>query len=109
MEDVLIPLIVVPTLFIGLPWLIFHYVTQWKRSGTLSIEDENLLDELHDLARRLDDRLATIERIVAADDPAFRRPPTERLIDDKEDDHVFDRIAERPRRRPVRAQPRQGN
>ncbi|MDO6415898.1 envelope stress response membrane protein PspB [Sphingomonas sp. BIUV-7] len=95
----LIPLAAILSLFVGLPWLIFHYVTQWRKSGSLSIQDENLLDELHDLARRLDDRLATIERIVAADNPAFRRPETERLADDAQDDHVFDRIAERRRQR----------
>lgn len=97
MEDVLIPLGVVGMLFVALPWLIFHYVTQWKKNGGLSIEDENLLDELHDLARRLDDRLATIERIVAADNPGFRRPDPERIIDSREDDHVFDRLTERQR------------
>ena len=74
MEDVFLPIVIVGMLFIGLPWLIFHYVTQWKRSGGLSIEDENLLDELHDTARRLDDRLATIERIITADDPNWRPP-----------------------------------
>jgi phage shock protein B len=70
--DDLIPVFVCGILFIGLPWIIFHYVTQWKRARGLSIEDENLLDGLHDLARRLDDRLATIERIVAADNPNWR-------------------------------------
>ncbi|MET0269545.1 MAG: envelope stress response membrane protein PspB, partial [Sphingomonas sp.] len=69
MEDILVPIMVVGMLFIGLPWLVFHYITQWKRAGGLSVEDENLLDELHDLARRLHDRLRTIERIVAADTP----------------------------------------
>ena len=71
-EDVLIPAIAITTLFIGLPWLIFHYVTQWKKGGSLTIEDERLLDEMHDLARRLSERLDTIERIVAADNPGFR-------------------------------------
>ena len=58
--------------FIGLPWLIFHYVTQWKTAATLTTEDENLLDELHELARRLDDRMSTIERIVQAENPDWR-------------------------------------
>lgn len=65
--DELMPVFVCGILFIGLPWLIFHYVTQWKKNAGLSVEDEKLLDELHDTARRLDDRLRSIERIVAAD------------------------------------------
>jgi phage shock protein B len=94
-----VPIFVVGILFLGLPWLIFHYITQWKKTGSLSVEDENLLDDLHDLARRLDERMATIERIVAADDPTFQRPETERLRDEREDDHAFDQIAERRRER----------
>ena len=72
MEDIFLPIIICGMLFIGLPWLIFHYVTQWKHSSSLSVEDENLLDELHDMARRLDDRLRSIERIIAADNPDFQ-------------------------------------
>lgn len=78
MEDTLVPIVVVGILFLGLPWIIFHYVTQWKRARGLSVEDENLLDGLHDLARRLDERLATIERIVAADNPNWRPSSVER-------------------------------
>ena len=84
-------------IFVFIPWLVFHSITQWKKNGSLPIEDEKLLDELHNLARRLDDRLMTIERIIAADNPDLRRPETERLADDRSDDHVFDRIAERQR------------
>jgi phage shock protein B len=72
MEGVFLPVIIVGMLFIGLPWLIFHYVTQWKKSGTLTREDENLLDELHDLARRLDERMCSIERIMTAENPNWR-------------------------------------
>jgi phage shock protein B len=73
MEDILVPIAVVGMLFIGLPWVIFHYVTKWKSTATLTREDENLLDELHDMARRLDDRLNTIERIIAADNPGWKQ------------------------------------
>src|SRR5688572_15935910 len=72
MEEVMLAVVIVGILFIGLPWLIFHYVTKWKSQATLTTEDENLLDELHDLARRLDDRLCTIERIMTAENPAWR-------------------------------------
>lgn len=73
MEEILVPAIVMTILFIGLPWLVFHYITRWKTAATLSGSDEKLLDELHDTARRLDDRLCTIERIMTADNPNWRQ------------------------------------
>jgi phage shock protein B len=72
MEDVLVPIVIVGMLFIGLPWIIFHYITKWKSAATLTAEDENLLDELHDLARRLDERVCTVERIMTAENPNWR-------------------------------------
>ena len=45
-------IIVVPAIFIGLPWIILHYITKWKSSATLTREDENLLEDVHDTARR---------------------------------------------------------
>jgi phage shock protein B len=72
-EEVLIPAIVCIILFIGLPWLVFHYITKWKTAAKLSGSDEKLLDDLHDAARRLDDRLCTIERIMTAENPEWRQ------------------------------------
>lgn len=72
MEDVIVPIVVVPAIFLGLPWLILHYVTKWKQAKTLTGEDEQLLDELYDTARRLESRLHTVERIIRADHPDFR-------------------------------------
>ncbi len=72
MDEVFGPIGVVALLFVALPWLILHYVTRWKTAATISTSDEDLLDELHELARRLDDRMVTIERIMAADNPNWR-------------------------------------
>ena len=72
MDDIT-PFVAIVTLFIGLPWLIFHYITKWKTSATLTGSDEKLLDELHDAARRLDDRLCTIERIMTVENPNWRQ------------------------------------
>lgn len=71
MEDVLIPLIVMPILFVALPWLILHYVTKWKVNSALTGEDEKMLDELYELARRLEERMNTIDRIMQADNPGW--------------------------------------
>lgn len=68
----IIPFFALATVIIGLPWLILHYVTKWKQAPKITHEDEQLLDDLHLLARRLEDRLNTVERIVAADNPDFK-------------------------------------
>ena len=65
--------IAIIVLFIGLPWLIFHYVTRWKTAATLTTDDEKLMEELYDLARRLDDRMCSIERIMTAENPNWRQ------------------------------------
>jgi phage shock protein B len=67
------PVFVILALFIGLPWLILHYMTRWKTAATLSTSDEKLLEDLHDLARRLDDRMCSIERIMTAENPNWRQ------------------------------------
>ncbi|WP_379920711.1 envelope stress response membrane protein PspB [Erythrobacter sp. R86502] len=76
---------VVPAIFIGLPWVIMHYITKWKTAATITTDDEVLLEELYNLAKRLDERMDTVERLVASDDPEFS--PARRLIADNEKDN----------------------
>jgi len=78
------PFFAIIALFVGLPWLILHYITRWKTSATLTTGDEKMLEELYDLARRLDDRVATVERIMTAENPNWRAlgcDPAAGLID----------------------------
>ena len=79
MEDVLVPIMVCAMLFVAMPWIILHYITRWKQQSGITNADENLLEELYEVARRLDDRLHTIERIMAAETPELeaRRPAPE--------------------------------
>ncbi len=70
--EVFLPITICGILFIGVPWVILHYITKWKQAATITGEDEKLLDELHYLARQLEERLQTVERIIAADNPDFR-------------------------------------
>ena len=78
-------------LFIGLPWIVLHYSSQWRKAKGISIEDERLLDDLHATARRLDARLDSIERIIAADNPDWKAgtigsaPTADRLTTDRDD------------------------
>ncbi len=70
--EALIPLSAILALFLGLPWMVFHYITKWKQAKVLTVDDENLLDDMHDTARRLEDRVITIERIMTAENPGWR-------------------------------------
>lgn len=76
--------IVVPAIFIGLPWIVLHYITRWKTAATLTTDDETLLEELYQIARRLDERMDTVERLVAADNPDFQPP---RIMANRETDN----------------------
>ena len=78
-------IIAIPVILIGLPWLILHYVTKWKTAATITSDDEVLLEELYNLAKRLDERMDTVERLVAHDDPSFN--PVKRLQDNTEADN----------------------
>lgn len=71
--------------FIGVPWVILHYITKWKTAATITTDDEALLEELYQLARRLDERMDTVERLVASDHADFRPA---RVLPDKEADNA---------------------
>ena len=77
-------IIIIPAIFLGLPWIIMHYITKWKTSATITNDDEHLLDELYQLAKRLDERMDTVERLVASDNPDFKPA---RIMHDKEVDN----------------------
>ncbi|WP_133364745.1 envelope stress response membrane protein PspB [Qipengyuania sediminis] len=68
MEDILAIL----AFAIALPWIIFHYITKWKTAASITTDDEMLLEELYNLAKRLDERMDTVERLVASDNADFR-------------------------------------
>ena len=77
-------LIIIPAIFLGLPWIILHYITKWMTAATITTDDEVLLEELYNLAKRLDERMDTVERLVASDNPEFKPA---RIMHDKEIDN----------------------
>jgi phage shock protein B len=79
--DDFVPFVAILSIFVGMPWVILHYVTKWKTAATLTTDDEAMLEELYSLARRLQDRVETVERLVAADNPDFH---PQRLADERE-------------------------
>ncbi len=95
MEDAAIALVVIPTIFLGLPWLILHHVTKWKTAATLTNDDERMLGDMYELARRLEERMETVERLVAQDNPDF----SPRRIEHDAEDYVSENIRRLERNR----------
>jgi phage shock protein B len=53
-------------------WIVAHYLTRWRRSRKLSIEDERSLGELYEAARKMEARLAALESVLDAEAPGWR-------------------------------------
>lgn len=66
-----VPLLLFVVIVVPL-WLLLHYITQWRRTKTLSAEDERMLVELWQSARRMEERIESLERILDADQPGWR-------------------------------------
>jgi phage shock protein B len=96
--DDLTPVLVCAVLFIGLPWVILHYITKWKQAPRITEEDEKLLDEMQLLARRLEDRVMTVERIIAVDNPDWKPglgTTQSSYLSDRQSDRTIDRNSDR--------------
>ncbi|MBL38246.1 MAG: envelope stress response membrane protein PspB [Xanthomonadales bacterium] len=53
-------------------WLILHYATRNSASKRLTSKDESLIEDLHENARRMEERIHNLERILDADAPEWR-------------------------------------
>ena len=93
--EIAIPILM---MLIGLVWVILHYVTKWKTAPALTNDDEVMIDELYQLARRLEERMETVERIVAADDREFHSSSSERRLPEEVTSIDVNQTKERTRR-----------
>lgn len=53
-------------------WLVLHYLTRWRSARGLSAEDERMLVELWQSAKKMESRIATLETILDAEAPGWR-------------------------------------
>jgi len=53
-------------------WLIFHYVTVWKTQRNAGRADPGAFHTMSDTARRLEDRVAALEKLLDAEAPGWR-------------------------------------
>lgn len=50
-------------------WIAFHYISRWRASRGLAAQDEKLLTDLWDAARRMEERLDNLERVLGPEQP----------------------------------------
>lgn len=74
MEEILLPLIVLGILFIGLPGIILHYITEWRKLKSLQPDDERMLEDLWRSAKRMEQRIEALETLIESEGGARRRP-----------------------------------
>lgn len=72
MDEIIMAPIIVFMVIVAPIWIIMHYRTASKKAVGLSDDEQNSLDELVDIANRMDDRIATLESILDAETPDWR-------------------------------------
>lgn len=73
MHEEMVGIIAVLVLFIGLPWLVLHYVTQWRKANSLGPDGERMIEDVWKSARAMERRIETLESILDSDAPGWRK------------------------------------
>ena len=60
-------------------WIVFHYITIWKRHPTITADDESTLGDIRAKADKLGDRIETLERILDSEVPDWRQRRNDQL------------------------------
>lgn len=69
---------IVALVFVALPATILHYMTEWRKTKSLSADDERLVDDLWKTAQRLERRVESLETILDKEAPSWREDYRER-------------------------------
>jgi phage shock protein B len=83
-SDLIIVLVGAVLMFVAMPWLFLHYTTRWRRQEEINQANQELIGELTERARQLDERATTLERIADADGTGRtpeRAPPSRSIPD----------------------------
>ncbi|NBB92475.1 MAG: envelope stress response membrane protein PspB [Gammaproteobacteria bacterium] len=72
MSDIVFVPLILFMVIVAPIWLILHYATRNSANRRLNTKDEALMEELHDNARKMEERIHTLERILDADSPNWR-------------------------------------
>lgn len=75
--EILIPFIAIVSIFVILPWMVFHYITLWGKQKRLQPDDERMMEDLWRSAKRMERRIEALEALIAEDTKRPPRRPTD--------------------------------
>jgi phage shock protein B len=68
MSDIDLNAVVLVLVIVVLPlWMFLHYGSRWRASRGLAAQDEKLLTDLWDAARRMEERMDNLERVIGSE------------------------------------------
>jgi phage shock protein B len=75
MSDNLTAVLIVLITVLGPVWITFHFVGKSRASRQLNQQDVFVLDQLNQNMARMENRIATLERILDTEVPGWRANP----------------------------------
>lgn len=72
--DHFVAISVVFMIFVALPGIIFNYLAKTRSSNMLTREDERMLADLWQMAKKMEDRIQSLETILNSQTPGWRKP-----------------------------------
>jgi len=73
MEEGIWVVAIIAVIFIAFPATIMHYITEWRKTKSVSADDERLVDDLWKTAQRLERRVDALETILDKEAPSWRQ------------------------------------
>ncbi|MGH8191063.1 MAG: envelope stress response membrane protein PspB [Rhodanobacteraceae bacterium] len=70
--EALVPVFIVFCVIVAPLWLILHYTTKRRQAQSLTREDEKMLSDLWQLAKKMESRVNSLETILDAHVPNWR-------------------------------------
>lgn len=66
--ELIIAIIAILSIFVILPGMVLHHVTQWRKQKTLMPDDERIMEDLWRSAKAMERRLDTLEALLDTPD-----------------------------------------
>ena len=78
---ILIAPIIIFMVIVAPIWLVLYYNTRRREANTLSADHQHVLNDMTSALERMEERMATLEKILDSEDPRWREkgPTLDRL------------------------------